>query len=707
MSSWFSASREDWGASLRESLSTATETAQRLAEQAKTQAGQLADKPEVQQLRQTVQNSGLGEVVGDLKSSLNARGFVGLGSTPTTLGQPLPSGGDSVKIFQAEVKALRAALASGCETPLLTETLQCWEERLAGEGVQSELSAFVASHEALVCFARSKVLDRVLAALAESILHCDVLRAAAAAGRAADARDVTTACMLMPDTLLFRLLRRGAQASPDLLALLLELLADAARERGDSGLRGAEHVEVAEQNLVWVLSLISVSFTEAPEVEVLGVAPLAAVAERTLADDRVAVAEGCQAVEVPDGVNGGDGPTSVNPDADDGDHAKPEIGSDIWALSPEDGNWYRAQLKAWDFQEGVDKAKIAWLRRPADSEVESQEYLKEAGLDDGTWGQDFTTLAQGCVVPLAAGRPRRWRGLRCEDPLAEPVHGARLTNFIAGPATAGEGGGVMERWSSDAEAADIAAKRGRDLRDLAEVIGKWIPSSEPSENPQADCPKAAVAALASVSRSLAAMRVERGRRAEALQKKREDCAAELAAKLQDLAVAESKASAFSRVSKLEALSRDLTKQQRAMASADAAATAVEALLQERTGAVAAACVEVQRLQAMSPSLAQGIRKAEQARCVKLEAFVATLSQATWGPSAAERLKRDAVGLADLQKMNLRAGVLAEKGWRHAVQRAADDLDSEMSGLANRYKELRQRLSENASQLTKFEAEELS
>lgn len=682
---------------MRESLSTATETAQRLAEQAKSQAEQLAESPQVQQLGQTVQNSGLGEVVG------HARGFAGLSSTPITLGQPLPAGGDSVKVFQSESKALRAAVASGGETPLLAETLQCWEERLAGNGVQGELSALVASHEAMVCFARSKVLDIVLAALTSSMFHCEVLRGAAAAGRTADSKDVTTACMLMPDALLFRLLCRGAQASPALLALMLELLADAAKERSDSGLRGAEHVEVADQNLTFVLSLLSVSLTEALEVEALGVAPLAAVAERTLSDGRVAIVEGCQA----EGVGNGEGTPSDIQDVADGNHAKPEAGNDIWALSPEDGNWYRAQLKAWECQEGVDKAKIAWLRRPADSEAESQEYLKDAGLDDGTWDQDFTTLAQGCVVPSAAGRPRRWRGLGMEDPLAEPVQGARLTNFIAGPATAGEGGGVVERWSSDAEAAEIAAKRGRDLRELSEVIAKWMPSSELSGDPQADRPRGAVAALATVSRSLAAMRAESARRAEGLQKKREDCAAELAAKLQELAVAESKASAFSRVSKLEALSRDLTKPQRVMASADIAAAAVETLLQERTEAVTAACVEVQRLRDMVPSLAQEIGQAEQARCVKLEAFVATLSQATWGPSAGERLKRDAVGLADLQSMNVRAGVLAEKGWRHAVQRAADDLDSEMSALANRYKDLRQRLTENASQLTKFEAEELS
>merc|ERR1712183_546658 len=79
-----------------------------------------------------------------------------------------------------------------------------------------------------------------------------------------------------------------------------------------------------------------------------------------------------------------------------------------------------------------------------------------------------------------------------------------------------------------------------------------------------------------------------------------------------------------------------------------------------------------------------------------------LSAAAWGTSSADRLLQNAQGLADLKQVNLRACSLAEGGWRHAVQMAAEDLDNEMSELAQRYRVMRQQLKDIAKRLAQFE-----
>lgn len=88
---------------------------------------------------------------------------------------------------------------------------------------------------------------------------------------------------------------------------------------------------------------------------------------------------------------------------------------------------------------------------------------------------------------------------------------------------------------------------------------------------------------------------------------------------------------------------------------------------------------------------------------KMETMVATLSQATWGAKAKERLPKNAEGLLHLIKTTIRAYKLVDKAWRDAVSAAADDLDPDMTKAAAKYKELRESIERDSTRLKEFKA----
>ncbi|CAE8606654.1 unnamed protein product, partial [Polarella glacialis] len=236
---------------------------------------------------------------------------------------------------------------------------------------------------------KSRTLQVAFSALTRSRAGRAVLRAAAGSSDGLGLSDRRSSSRgpgeIEAGRLLQEIVGRAAAVPAPLTKQLLTLLSDACDERSraqklpaagaqtlPSSAQDAGGLEVAEQDLQWVLTLLASSLTDAGEA--------------SLQEDRLLQSSLAQLLSR--------GPEPRTAAA----AAAVQVGAEAWAAWPGNGQWFRAQVSALHGASGVE---VAWLRRGVSGAGEGDEYLSSTGCDE----LQFTRLDTAAVQSLGPERP--------------------------------------------------------------------------------------------------------------------------------------------------------------------------------------------------------------------------------------------------------------------------------------------------------------
>jgi len=757
MSSWLAGSAKDFLAKSREAVNQAATSAQQLAHQAEldrfavgvsetllTSAQNLAEHGEAA-IRASADKVASGATALGISLSDDAHdggAFVGGGKGPS---------GEMAQLFWNEARALSTSLsrrAGALAGPEVRETFLRWEARLDSSASADTAGGTGAQLAALL---QSRALQLTLEALAGAPALRSLLRSAAGAEDSAGSKKGTKGT----GVLLLKLLVRASAAAPSLLTKLLSLLADAIEELEAATARGDNYV--ANQDVRWVLALISHVLTDGREANLLAGSTLQQAVERALSvappsdvSDSAHTAHVAQVPFVPRNAD-----PKVEAEALSAIAAALDGGGAVWACWPGDGRYYRAKIKSHSH----GRVEVGWLRKPVNVPVvsagESPEYLNSAGGDDTA----FMVLSPSAIRAISEDRP-------------QPVTAQGITSGDGGGSNAD--GGLRDKIPSE----EFWSQQVLDVQKVSReivVLRELRTSIEASVSKKGAAGDATISVeappLAKACESLAALRVESERQVEALKAQTAQCVdsekssqdqmqvstggfeaeldtmrsqledadkdiAKLASERDEiqerlrvanerLAIAATArgeiANAEGRVrGNMTRVSQELKRQlatgeqqeqslaarRRLLEATGAASQSVEELLACRAKALVTVIDEREKIRHAGPELAVACFASERARARKLEELLSGWHTLVWGPCA-EQLAHDQARLVPLRTAHLKVGTFVEQAWKACVQLAAEELDSgrseDMSRSASRYKEMRQQLASNLDRLAKLEA----
>jgi len=374
---------------------------------------------------------------------------------------------ETAKRFRAEALALSVALSAPAEdcnlcAAAVTEALTAWERRLAA--ATQETAAPAVANSTLRAFLHSRALEVTLEAVFGSGSFNAVLHKAASAVMALPDAMAQEAHGSSEGEALARLLLRTSTASPAVLSELLLLLAGASRtaERCRSGLLSARGIE-AEEDSRWVMRLMTATFIDGDEADVLEVSRACDSMEQALTAARASLSE--------DILDCHDRRATLK---------KLPAGGEVWACWPGDGYWYRASVKSSTKR----RVQVAWLSPPAEAaeELDASEYVAGSASEGG---MPFGELGRSAVLPVAEAARR--------------------------PAPASAGGEGDERWGRLLSVLEEYDMHFRELRSLCSEIERLRRSGAAAAGPPEQQPP-----LSGAATTMSAFRAEAEERAESL-----------------------------------------------------------------------------------------------------------------------------------------------------------------------------------------------
>lgn len=251
--------------------------------------------------------------------------------------------------FFKEACELKEATSSGePSVSKIAGTLQSWVTRLGAIG-----------NNALQALIQSRALDVALSGLTQSSVGRATMRASAGI----ISRTTSTGSEGMEDGAVVPALRviiTSASAAPSfLIGKLLQLLADVAEVVVEKH-GGEEHI-VGEQDVQWLLVLMSAAIYDVSEARFREVKSLKDSVEATITEVTTTSSESA-------------GPTTDKvPDI-----SLLKNGALVWAEWIGNGHWYKAQVKSTD----GDRVEVEWMDPPEDTKVpEDEEYRIAVGAE--------------------------------------------------------------------------------------------------------------------------------------------------------------------------------------------------------------------------------------------------------------------------------------------------------------------------------------
>ncbi|CAJ1391928.1 unnamed protein product [Effrenium voratum] len=307
---------------------------------------------------------------------------------------------DLVSLYTSELESLGSfaepdVRSEAAQVAAAAQTLSLWNQRLQGD-FDSEGHRLAAP--GLRGLIHTECLPVALRTLAAGRRRRPLLgRAAAVAAECASIRsqkeldgkgpeqkpDLSEAAV---GEQLARLMLRASEAPEALIAQLLALLAEAAEAADRCGGALAEEKNPAEEDVAWVVNLILATLAEKGEADALASQRLEKALLSALENFAKASEVSESSSSTPQHVAAS---SKAAPFAGGG---RPDIGGDVWACWPVDGQWYRAQVRGFAPR---DRVRVTWCARPPGDE--NNEYA-ELGEDS----ELFNELSSSSVMRVDA-----------------------------------------------------------------------------------------------------------------------------------------------------------------------------------------------------------------------------------------------------------------------------------------------------------------
>mmetsp|Transcript_17589 Transcript_17589/g.30814 ORF Transcript_17589/g.30814 Transcript_17589/m.30814 type:complete len:608 (+) Transcript_17589:27-1850(+) len=597
--SWFTEltdGAKDWNASIRDTLNRAASDVQK-------EVQKFADQAELQQLGEKVRASAQSIAESSEAALREASSVTGLEGLFDGIDGFVGSDTPLAKRFASEAARLEEAEAK-LVARLAADLFQSWIAASdSAAGIQALLEA-EALPRALRVLGRSQADGR-------GLLHMAIHRIESkSSSRDGEALGI--------------LLTRLSSVEPEVLLQTLKIFTDAA----DAAAETKTHE--SQKDLEWALILL--------EAALLGPETLSS--------------ESAKALQTSDALA-----EAVAPRAAPG--AEVLQGSTVWAQSPIDGRWYRAEVASCG-----KLIEVTWLQPPEEVACGAEaEYLGAATGDQST----CSVLPPNAVVPLKE-RPA--------------------------PAMAAS----EEDWLRAIENADALASNFRELRDFcAPKTAENISTADSVEARSRKALKSLVLIRSQVEAEKTSMNDEE---LQDLQEKQEKDAARKAELLNRRRQLEAELQA------LDAELAELSKASAAGVHRPKLLSRCELAVMELEASLVARQERLSGLRADPARLTAACLSSERGRRRQLEELMAGFHAAIWGPESSS-LGKNAGLVAALRSSHARAERIVEQAWREAVQLAAEvlgdgDISSEdMSRAGKRYKEMRHELEQNLERLAKL------
>jgi len=315
-----------------------------------------------------------------------------------------------VKCFEHEARGIKASFQDQSSEQLATAIGVRWLKRVEKDGKDAKLRG-----RHLRALLRSKALDIYLSTLTRSQVGRKAISMAAMTD---PARESIASAEYSPEIPLRILLEKASDASSVLMSSLLKLLSDISERAAGAVTKSSDLVSL-NQDLSWVLLMLSASMIDASEVPVrMGLNTHKAI-QRSLQE----LLDWWKAIVQPLG---------------EGFVDKIGVSDAVWAEWPRNGRWFRAEVQ----EVKPDNFVVKWFERPTNVTGGQEDDYVQSCVGEGFNYENTTQVLKTAAIPAKYSRPQ---------PIPEVEE---------------------EGWSGLLEAAEKLTAKFHELRSLFEDLGK-------------------------------------------------------------------------------------------------------------------------------------------------------------------------------------------------------------------------------------------